>query len=280
MEQGRRQMESTKGLLHVDWQRMIVHDMKNPLTIILANLDLLSRCRLRSREEELLHSALKGCRDLQLMIQGYLRITRLGEHGPALELCIIRVGLFFHRLEKMWVVLCRDKNVHLEIDIEEAPVTLVADEPLLERVLCNLMLNAVAQVERGGRIGIRVWNASTGRIRISVCDNGAGMPEVVKAALVRPFSGGKAGNEVTGSPRPGSGCAPGPGTGKSESGIGLAFCRLACELHGGRIWAEGAPARGTVVHVELPADLVPSGSGLLDRPEENLMRNNHGNTRA
>ncbi len=263
-------MESEKETSHTaDWQRMIVHDMKSPLMMIVANLDLLSRCRLRTREEELLRSALDGCRDLQRMIQGYLRISRLGENVPALELSVVRVDSFFRRLEKMWAALCRDRDIRLELDLEEAPSTLVADEPLLERVLSNLMLNAVAQVEQGGRIGVRVWTASTGRIRISVIDDGAGMPGALKAALVRSLPGETSGGPVNGA-----------GPGRSEPGIGLAFCRLACELHGGRIWAEGGPLRGTVVHVELPADLVPSGSGLLDGPEESRKRDGHGDARA
>jgi signal transduction histidine kinase len=252
-----------------DWQRMIVHDMKSPLMTIVANLDLLSRCRLRAREEELLRSALEGCRDLQRMVQGYLRISRLGERGPVLELCVVRIGSFFRRLEGMWAALCRNRDIRLDIDLEDAPSALVADEPLLERVLSNLMLNAVAQVERGGRIVVRVWSASTARVRISVIDDGAGMPDSLKAALVRSLPG-----EGSGDP------ANGPGTGKSGTGIGLAFCRLACELHGGKIWAEGGAPRGTVVHVELPTDLVPSGSGLLDGPEESRKRNGHGDARA
>ncbi|NPU84744.1 MAG: HAMP domain-containing histidine kinase [Syntrophaceae bacterium] len=266
-------MESIRELYHVDWQRMIVHDMKNPLAVILANLDLLSKCRLRAREEDLLDSALKGCRDLQRMIQGFLRIARMEDRGPSLELCVVPVGPFFQRLEEMWTAPCRDRNAHLQIDLDHAPATLVADESLLERILSNLVRNAIAQIRRGGRIGIRVWNAASGRIRISVSDNGAGMPEEVKAALVRPLPGGRAGDTAAGPFLSGSGRDVG-------FGIGLAFCRLACELHGGKIWAEGASSRGTVVHVDLPADLVPSGSGLLDGPEERVTRNDHGNTRA
>lgn len=273
-------MESMKESSLVDWQRMIVHDMKNPLAIVLANLDLLSRCRLRAREEEFLQSALKGCRDLQRMIQGFLRVTRLGARGPVLELCIVRVGPFLRRLEEQWAVLCRDKNVCLAIDMERAPETLVADEPLLERILSNLVRNALSQVQQGGRIGIRVWKSSAGRIRISVSDDGAGMPESIKVSLARPLPGDDAGEAASGPSLPGGGPAAGSGTLNGGSGIGLAFCRLACELHGGRIWAEEAHLQGTTVQVDMPADLVPSGSGLLDGPEERLMRNGHGNTRA
>lgn len=249
-----------------DWQRMIVHDMKNPLSVILANLDLLSRCRLRAREEEFLGSALAACRDLQRLIRGYLRVSALGEGGPALELCVLHLEPFFRRLGGAWLVMGREKGLDLELDLKEAPAVLVADEHLLERLFSNLVLNAVAQVAPGGRIGVRVSIPSAGRVRISVSDDGPGMPETVKRALVGRRPGGETESEAPGEVPGGSREAAGARS--AGTGIGLAFCRLACTLHGGALWAEDVPAGGTAVHVELPMNLVPSGSGLLDVPGE------------
>lgn len=278
MGNGKNSLESVKESSLGDWQRMIVHDMKSPLAVILANLDLLSRCRLRAREEEFLESALRGCHDLQRMIQGYLRITRLGERGPSLELCVIRVVPFFRRLEGMWSVLGRERGASLELDLGEAPDSLVADEHLLERILSNLVLNAVAHVERGGRVGVRVRTFGAGRIRISVSDDGAGMPDAVKRALVRPLPGEGAREREM---EQGHSCRRrSAGSGTEGTGIGLAFCRLACGLHGGRVWVEEESADGTVVHVELPMNLVPSGSGLLDGPKEDQTGDGHGIRRS
>jgi hypothetical protein len=163
-------------------------------------------------------------------------------------------------------VLGREKGLDLELDLEEAPAVLVADEHLLERLFSNLVVNAVAQVAQGGRVGVRVSIPSAGRVRISVIDNGPGMPEAVKRALAERRPGGEPGGEAPGEV-PGGSCEA-DGARSAGAGIGLAFCRLACTLHGGALWAEDVPAGGTVVHVELPTNLVPSGSGLLDEPGE------------
>jgi signal transduction histidine kinase len=263
MQSGKRLLESTGNSALGDWQRMIVHDMKSPLAVILANLDLLSRCRLRDREAEFLESALKGCRDLRRLIQGYLRITRLGGGVPELELSVIPVRPFIRRLEGVWSVLGRGKGVRLECDLEGAPATLVADEHLLERLLSNLVMNAVAQVESDGRIGIRVASAAADRVRISVSDDGAGMPLEVMRTLAGRFSEDRA-----------------PVSAPAGVGTGLSFCRLACALHGGCLWAEGAAGGGTIVHAEFPADLVPPGRGLLDESPHSRAGDEHGDTRS
>ena len=78
----------------------------------------------------------------------------------------------------------------------------------------------------------RRWKRTAQRVQVTVSDSGPGLPPEVRANLFQKF--------VTGQHR------------ERGSGLGLAYCRLAVEAHGGRIWAGSEPGRGAVFHFTLP----------------------------
>jgi signal transduction histidine kinase len=109
-----------------------------------------------------------------------------------------------------------------------------ADEGLIERVLQNLIGNAIKFTPPGGAIGVlaEAPSAEPGWVRISIRDTGPGVPDELRGRLFQKFAAGQ---------QAGRG-----------SGLGLAFCRLVVEAHGGRIWAEGEPGQGAIFIFTLP----------------------------
>ncbi|MGB8363430.1 MAG: sensor histidine kinase [Rhizomicrobium sp.] len=121
--------------------------------------------------------------------------------------------------------------VETEFDPGLPPV--LADRVQIQQVLINLMLNAVDAMQGMEQPKLRITTSrqSDGAIRIGVVDNGVGMSDETRRSLFQPF--------VTTKP--------------NGIGMGLSICRTIVETHGGRLWAETAPERGTIFYFTLPA---------------------------
>jgi signal transduction histidine kinase len=234
--------------------RMMVHDMKGPLSGIMANLDLLGKDRMEFQEHECVETALMGCQDLFHMIQNILDIGKM-EHGPIeLNLSVIDPEELYRRVVKLITTLSLQKGVRLRIDCRSTIRALPVDAHLLERIITNLVLNALAHSPPGGEIILSTADGmEKGKIMLAVSDSGIGIPTELQGAIFDVYAQVDSWQGMTnrGARTPGS------------VGLGLAFCRLAAEQHGGRIWVESAPGQGSTFFVELPTDLTPFGSGLM-----------------
>jgi two-component system, OmpR family, sensor histidine kinase VicK len=115
----------------------------------------------------------------------------------------------------------------------------MADARRIERVLSNLLENAIKYSPDGGMITISGY-AQNMQIIISVRDEGIGIPADEQKKLFTPF--GRVENEITRRTR--------------GAGLGLAICRSIVELHEGRIWCDSEVGRGTTFAFSLPVALV------------------------
>ncbi|HEU4535161.1 MAG TPA: ATP-binding protein, partial [Polyangiaceae bacterium] len=128
----------------------------------------------------------------------------------------------------------RDVRVEAALDAGLGPVR--ADRELVRRVLVNLVDNALRHSPRGGVVVVAGARAG-GRVRLEVRDRGPGVPPAQRAALFDAYE-----------------TSPDPdGHGRRGHGLGLAFCRLAAEAHGGRADYERSEGGESVFFFELPA---------------------------
>jgi signal transduction histidine kinase len=127
------------------------------------------------------------------------------------------------------------------IDVGVASVFVPADGAKVERIVENLVMNAVRHTARETTVWVRVEAASGGAI-IAVEDDGPGVPPELRDAIFEPFRQGP-----TASPH-----APG-------TGIGLSLVAMFADLHGGRAWVEEREGGGASFRVFLPASDAPSG---------------------
>jgi signal transduction histidine kinase len=234
--------------------RMMVHDLKGPLSSIMANLDLLGKNRLKPQEHECVETALTGCQDLFHMIQNLLEIDKM-EQGPIeLNLSIVDPEELFREVVKKMTSLSLQKGVRLRIDCRSTVHALPVDAHLLERMIYNLVLNALTYSSPGGDI---ILSTAEGmekeKIQLAVSDSGIGIAPEFQDAIFDVYS------QVDSWQRRRKKDIRTPGS----VGLGLAFCRMAAEQHGGRIWVQSVPGQGSTFIVELPTDLTPFGSGLM-----------------
>ena len=123
-----------------------------------------------------------------------------------------------------------------------APATVRCDPELIERVALNLIRNAVETTPSGGRIEILVARTAE-RLRVSVSDNGPGVPREFQTLIFEKFGQTPEGRKVK----------------RRSSGLGLIFCKLAVEAHGGSIGVESDTDQGSTFWFELPVGHAGAG---------------------
>jgi signal transduction histidine kinase len=128
------------------------------------------------------------------------------------------------------------RHASVEFSPPAQPVIALADPDVLRRVIANLVGNAVKFTPRGGRARVRVARASSGP-EVRVSDTGPGIPAEFHERIFEKFG------QARGDGRPGV----------RSSGLGLTFCKLAVEAHGGRIHLESEVGKGSTFRFTVPA---------------------------
>lgn len=221
----------------------LVHDLKNPLAAILANLDLLER----SSQDETVGRLSRRCRSaagrMHRMILDLLDVAGLEEGRLKLQTDLADAIPLVRRAAEDLDPTARARNVTIEVEASDLPCPIVADLSVLHRVVENLITNAVEHTPAGGKVAVRVGPRDEG-IEISVADEGPGIPEPHRERVFEKFArlelrkAGISGNR----------------------GLGLTFCRLAVEAHGGTIWVDEAPGGGALFRALLPSPELLAGT--------------------
>jgi len=212
----------------------VVHDLKNPVS----NVDLQAQLVLRSKElPERLRAPVEGIRQevrsLMRLIMNLLDISKSeeGRLTPATA-GVDLAALVAEAFEAMGVA-AKAKNITFEQELDVK--RLRADADLLRRVLENLLDNALRHAPEDSAIRV-TSRQSDGAVELRVADEGAGVPESMRERVFDPFV------QIESNDR---------SVTRSGRGLGLTFCRLAVEAHGGRMRVEdGNP--GAVFCLSLP----------------------------
>jgi signal transduction histidine kinase len=224
----------------------ITHELATPLTSIRAAAETMLDPGVPLSDDErtrYVRGVLDESRRLDRLIRDLFELARLEAGATALEL---------ERLD--WAALARNTLERfapryaasgLALSLGDAPAEawVLADGARLEQVLDNLLVNALRYVPRGGHVVLSLARiaASRGRWRLTVCDDGPGLPAEELPRVFERFYRGTA-SRATPDPRADGG-----------SGLGLAIVREIMERHGGDVRARSSAPRGLAIDVELPA---------------------------
>jgi len=223
---------------------MIVHDLRTPLTSIIGGLQLVVDADFEQRlTEEFVSAGLVSAKRLLEMVNTLLDINKM-EKGELVELELGEVD--FNQLAeeagKQLGGLIIEHNHELELELDPRCPPIWADAEKLQRVIVNLLGNAVQFTPAGGHI--RLQSQCTGdMLQFSVSDDGPGIPEEEQDRIFEKF--GQAATRREGH--------------KYSTGLGLTFCKMVAEAHGGRIWVDSEPGKGSTFSVSIPARAARSG---------------------
>lgn len=218
---------------------MIVHDLKNPLTGIKASLQLMQlRMRLQNKLDpdniENLDLAFKLTNTLAAMIESLLDISKLEAGKMSLNL---RPGdLRAVVQEALQALGSTEERERVILDESSEAVGASFDRDLILRVIANLVGNAIKFTPQQGKIRIMVKREED-QAQVAVTDTGPGIPSEYHEKIFEKFGQVEAAQ----------------GGQKRSTGLGLTFCKLAVEAHGGKIMVESRVGEGSTFRFWLPA---------------------------
>ena len=218
-----------------DLVRTLVHDLKSPLTSMLASMDILeaSLAGADSREKvDMVRFARRGGIKLRTLVDAILDVARLEQGAMPLSLSAVPLSGAVDEAFDLQRPLAEPRKLRLVNEVEAGLPPVRADRGLLSRILQNLVGNAIRFSPEGGAIRVAARRDASGLLEVTVCDDGPGLPARLRERVFERF--------VTGQHA------------ESGTGLGLAFCRLAVEAQGGRIRIESAPSGGAMFAFTLP----------------------------
>ncbi|GAB4538716.1 MAG: hypothetical protein Kow0063_26860 [Anaerolineae bacterium] len=220
---------------------MIVHDLKNPLGVIQGTMIYFMGTlgeELDEKQAQLLESALISADRALRLIGAILDVHRLEEGRMPLELQPVALDDVIELcLDEVYPLLTMHR-LTATMEIPDALPPVQADYTTLQRVIGNLLDNAIKFTPAGGHITVRARRLAD-EVQLSVSDTGYGIPVEQQERIFEKFA--QAGIRAEGQ--------------RAGVGLGLTFCKLAIEAHGGRIWVESAEGSGTTFHFVLPLSI-------------------------
>jgi GAF domain-containing protein len=230
--------------LRDDLTNTIVHDLRSPLSSILGSLyfieELIENQDSALPIREALAISIRGANKLLDLVNSLLDIARLSSGQALVELHPQRLEAILDAAVDYLLPLAADSDITLSKIVEPDLPLVLLDEDKINRVIVNLIDNALKFTPRGGQVSARVerWHNGDGAsyVRCIVRDTGPGIPPEYRSRIFERF--------VQIANRPGR---------RRGTGIGLNFCQLAIEAHGGRIWVDEAPGGGSEFSFSLQA---------------------------
>jgi PAS domain S-box-containing protein len=223
-----------------DFIGLVSHELRSPMTVITGaiNTVLTESERLSPAEtRQLLKDASLESESLSHMLGNLLELSR----AQANRLSLFTETISIRKLIEETVdnIKRRSPVHHFITDLPEKLPPVYADELRLERILYNLLENAVKYSPQGGDITVSV-RSDKERLVIGVSDQGVGISVSDQARLFEPF-------QRLEESRP---------DGAGGVGLGLLVCRRLVEAHGGQIWVESEPGQGSTFFFTLPLNPV------------------------
>jgi len=255
--------------LRQDLSSMIVHDLRSPLTSIMTSIDMFFRGiagEVSPVQREILTIAYASTQHLLNMVNLLLDISRLEGGRMPLDRTPLAVGPLVQRAVGRMAIIAQSHQIAVEPAVSEIGQLVYADGELVLRVLQNLIDNAIKFSRKGGRVHLSVAEqlveagagpqvVAGGRDSISVSgrrfarfavrDFGPGVRQQDHEKIFQKF--GQAGNRRN-----------------SGTGLGLTFCKLVVEAHGGQIGVESAPGEGSTFFFTLPVAEVALNEAVTD----------------
>ena len=223
--------------LRNDLTSMIFHDLRSPLSNIISSLDIL-RGMVNVDENETVQSILgiaaNSTTRIERLVNSLLDINRLESGQEIVNQMIVYVREITDEAVKEVKPMAESRKQEIIAQIPDDLPPVWVDKDMILRVVLNLVENATKFTPAGGKIWLNV-SQEDGWVTISIEDNGPGIPVLERERIFDKFT------RLRGANKPGG------------LGIGLAFCKMAVEGHGGKIWVESQNNVGTTFFFTLPA---------------------------
>jgi len=212
-----------EGVKRVQFINALAHELKTPLTSIVASGGLLLeelKGKTQSSRVRLIENIISATNRLEARLSELLDMAKIESLSFKLNLELLDIRPLLQNITNELLPVATKKRQSLTLDIPPSVPMVRADSQCLEQILLNLLTNAVKFTGEGGRIELRLIRKDT-ELVVEVKDNGPGITEEEQLRIFTPYY-----RIETDSQR-----FPG-------LGLGLVLSKQLVELHGGRMWVE------------------------------------------
>lgn len=211
------------------------HELRTPLTSIRMAMGLLEdRLTLQpgTRERELLDTVNDEMQRMVRLLNDLLDLSRMYARSLRFQLDTVSVPTLINQAVQRFSQAAQEAQIDIRHSCDDEDLFIQGDRVHLDRVLDNLIANALRHTPAGGNILLSCWQAGANAY-ISISDSGEGIPLQQQARVFEPFV------QV--------------GANAGGAGLGLSMCKEIVQQHGGAISLRSVPGRGSVFTIRLPA---------------------------
>ena len=245
-ERESRQQLEAEMKKRVEFTRALAHELKTPLTSVLASSDLLESELREEPLQTLARSIRQGASNLNSRIDELLDLAR-GEVGMLqLKLEWVDMSKLLRETAESMIPLASRRGQSLVIALPLSLPPVRADAARLQQIVANLLSNALKFTPVGGNIKLGAKQKDAALV-VEVRDVGHGIPKEDQKFLFEPY------HRLQTEPSGGL-------------GLGLALCRMLVELHGGQIWVRSQVGKGSTFGFSLPLETADKQAEGLEKP--------------
>ncbi len=219
--------------LQDDLTHMIVHDLRSPLTSMTMSQELLLRLCPEEAQRKQVQRISSSIQRLHCMVDSVLMLSKLRSERMTLQLQPVDVARLAQEALDDFRLLAQQRSLTLRTEFPATAHTVLLDALLIRRVMDNLLSNALKFSPPGGEISVEVAYPTPQTVHIRVRDQGPGVSDQLKERLFQKFA-----TDLN-------------LQGVKQTGLGLAFCKLAVEAHGGVITVMNNRPQGSIFSLEL-----------------------------
>ncbi len=216
----------------------IVHDLRNPLTGIMGYLDLLSTSNsLEEQDSAYVEKAMLSVEMMIGMISNLLDMAKIENNEIKIKAEDCELKEVVSSAIRIMAPMLDEQAIHLFNKTNETNVGIKVQRDLIERLVQNLVSNAIRYTPKQGNILIEsVLDEKSRLVVVSVSDSGCGIPKEYQQKIFDKFATVETKEKRI----------------RGSTGLGLTFCKLVVELHGGKIWVEDRNGGGSIFRFTLP----------------------------
>jgi len=233
------------AIRHKEYLEMFIHDMKNPLSVSKSSLELLQDPEMVEmlgifEQKKYIANSLDSINRVFAMVLNALDVSKYGGGGLILELEPVDIPLLVEETKREFQIRLQLEKKEILFYPPESFDLAIADRDVMKRVLENIMSNSLRHTKDGkGRVEISLsMDKEAEQFEIRIIDNGEGMEETDLEKIFQAFIQ----------------LNPEKRKDQMDTGIGLTFCKLAVERHGGKILVNSTRNVGTVFTIQMPMD--------------------------
>lgn len=247
----KQQYEDLQTLLNLreDLVQMLIHDLRNPITGILLNVEILKSPNFpKEKHLHKLEQIYNSAKILESLVNDLLQITLIESGKLKLNCTQIEISHLIESALDKFEAIANQKNLSLIKQLpQSSPLKILVDVPMFQRTIDNILANAIKFSPRNSEIILKVESTSlaplssgkpsskpSGSIKIQVIDFGPGVPDELQKAIFEKYEIGTIMPKI------------------SQIGLGLAFCKMVVQAHQGEITVRKNHPKGAIFEINLP----------------------------